>query len=164
MNRFLKLSLPAVAGLLVSAVAPHARAESASTNFTVTATVKRTCLIGAAAITLTDYDAVAGTGGTGTGSVTVQCTKNLPYTIKLNRGANAGTDSTVTNRFMLNGTETLRYELKDSSNALIGETAFVDTKSAGKAETAYTISAAIAAGQDPSIGTYVDTVSATVEF
>jgi len=160
--------------LLALAASPRAMAATAQTTFTVTATVSANCTISATGISFT-YDPIATnatTAATASGSVTIACTKGAGPTVGLSAGANAGKVAGVT-RAMANGANFLGYELFQP-NAPIGNggvwtdiggaNPFNPGVSPGKAPRAFTVNATIPAGQDVAVGSYTDTITATVNF
>jgi spore coat protein U-like protein len=162
MNRnALRLSLALAAVLAAGA----ARADTATDTFQVSANVKKTCTITAAAVTVGDYDPVvanagAGDAATGQGDIVVTCTNKLPYSIELDAGAS-------TNRTMSNGTDILSYELyQDSTLTTVwNATDTVDDVGRGKTANTHTVYMSVPGGQDAaSEGLYTDTVLATIVF
>jgi spore coat protein U-like protein len=149
-------------------------AATATTTFTVTAAVAANCTISAAGISFT-YDPVsanATTAATATGSVTIACTKGSGPTIGLNSGTNPGAVAGVT-RAMANGANRLGYELFQPAAAPGNGGVWTDIGGANplnagvspsKAARTFTVSASIPAGQDVAVGSYSDTVTATVNF
>ena len=102
--------VPALIILLASA---PAFAASATSNFSVTATVSNNCTITTAAISFGSYDPVVTNASTpldATGSVTITCTKGAATTIGLNAGNN-GANATGTTRAMKAATTYLSYEI-----------------------------------------------------
>ena len=150
-------------------------AATATTTFTVTAAVSANCTISAAAIVFPSYDPVvanATTAATTTGSVTITCTKGSGPTIGLNAGANGGAVAGVT-RAMANGTNHLGYELFQPAAApgnggvwsdIGGANPLNAGVSPSKASRSFTIQAQIPAGQDVAVGSYSDTITATVNY
>ena len=162
-------------GVVVSFVAAgassRASAATAQTTFIVTANVTANCTISATGISFT-YDPIganASTAATATGSVTIACTKGAGPTIGLNAGSNGGKVAGVT-RAMANGaTNFLGYELNQPAPggvwSDIGSAgAFNPGASPSKAARTFTVNATIPAAQDVAVGTYTDTVTATVNF
>jgi spore coat protein U-like protein len=149
-------------------------AATATTTFTVTATVSANCTITATAISFT-YDPVvanATTAATSTGTVSIACTKGSGPSIGLNAGNNAGAVAGVT-RAMANGTNRLGYELFQQAAAPGNGAVWTDIGGANplnagvspsKASRSFTVQAQIPAGQDVAVGSYTDTITATVNF
>ena len=149
-------------------------AATSTTTFTVTATVSANCTIQATGISFT-YDPVganASTDATATGTVTIACTKGSGPSIGLSAGGHAGAVAGVS-RAMANGSEMLGYELYQPTAAPGNAGVWTDIGGAnplntglspGKAPRSYTVSGKIPKAQDVGVGTYNDTVTATVNF
>jgi spore coat protein U-like protein len=156
----LRHTLLAVAILLAAGAA---RAQTtASATFQVSANVAKVCTIVATPINLGAYDpTTTATTNVATGTVTVQCTKNTPYDVKLDNGAN-GT------RRMKHASlsEYLSYQLySDSAHQLQWDsTTFVTGTTSSNAAVTHTVFALIPPTQDVAAGAYSDTVSATINF
>jgi spore coat protein U-like protein len=113
------LTVTTAAAVLASASAGYA-ANPATTSFLVSATVLKSCTVGATALAFPAY--TPGTGGqAGTSTITVNCTKSTGYTVALNGGTTTG--GTIAQRLMTNGTNTLEYNLYTT---LGGSTIFGD--------------------------------------
>lgn len=150
-------------------------AATATTTFTVTASVGANCSISASGINLGTYDPVsanATTPAVSTGTVTIACTKGSGPVIGLNGGSNPGAVAGVT-RAMANGANRLGYELFQPAAAPGNGAVWTDIGGAnplntgvspGKAARNFTVQAQIPAGQDVAVGNYSDTVTATVNF
>jgi spore coat protein U-like protein len=85
-----------------------ANALTATNTFQVTATVQPTCSTNAAALAFPNYTPGAGPV-VGTTTINVRCTKNTAYTVFLNAGTTTG--STLAQRLMASGANTLQYNL-----------------------------------------------------
>jgi spore coat protein U-like protein len=158
--------------LLTLAASSQATAATAQTTFLVTASVTANCSITATGINFT-YDPLglnATTPATATGSVTITCTKGAGPSIGLNAGTNAGKVAGVS-RAMANGaTNFLGYELNQPGTGgpvwtdIGGAGAFNPGASPSKAARTFQVNATIPAGQDVAVGSYSDSVTATVNF
>jgi spore coat protein U-like protein len=167
-----KIRIPiALAAALFMAQAP-AFAGSSPTTFTVKAKVDANCTISATDLDFGSYDPLVANKTVSAPldaqtSVAVLCTKgSSPVTVGLNTGTHA-------TRFMSNGTDSLQYELYsdvaggtvwgNSGGALVTWGAFGSIASQGTG-VSRTVYGRIPGGQDVSVGSYTDTITATVNF
>lgn len=149
-----------------------ARAATATSNLSVTATVSANCTIATSAVAFGTYDPVsahASSALNGTGTVTVTCTNGSSATITLGQGSNADTGSTdaAPLRRVKSGANYLSYALYSNSDrtTVWGNTAGTGVAHTGSGSaTAITVYGQIAAGQNVPAGSYVDTVVATITF
>ena len=141
-----------------------ASAATATTTFTVSATVQATCSISAANLAFGTY---TGALINATAALTVNCTNTTPYNIGLSAGTTTG--ATVTTRKMAGpGANTIGYGLyRDAAHATNwGNTVGTDTlpgTGTGVAQSV-TIFGQMAAGQLSSPGAYSDTITATINY
>lgn len=167
LSKSLKL---AVAGTLAMAAASAVAAPSpATTTLNVSANVASNCIVTAAPLAFTDYDASAPVDGTA--DLSVRCSTGTAYTIKLGDGANG----LITQRLLKSGTNFLEYNLFTTAarGTIWGDSAGVNTvgglgrgMSLLKANT-HTVHGTIAnsaANQDAPTGLYTDQVAVTVEY
>ena len=144
--------------------APGAVASTATTTFSVTATVNSTCLISGNTLAFGTYTGTAINAST---TISVTCTNTTTYNVGLNPGT--GTGATVTNRLMTGpSSATLSYALHQTSyaGANWGQTVGTDTVAGtgnGSAQT-LTVYGVLAANQYPTPGSYSDTITATVTY
>jgi len=174
------LALAALIGLGATIMATKAHAGNATANLAVSASVAANCTITTGALAFGAYDPVVANAATalnGTGSVTIACTKGSAPNITLDLGANAaGAQRNMKNT---GNTDVLAYQLYQPPNAapgaacvfpgakIWGPTAaqtFTPTKPTGRAPATYNICGTVLAGQDVRVGSYADTVVATVNF
>ncbi len=150
-------------------ITPAAFAGTATGNLSVTANVAAVCTINTTPVAFGAYDPVVANASaplSGTGTVTVACTKGASATVDLGSGANLSGGS----RRMAAGANYLNYALFQDSlhtnvwgSGMAGGT--TETyNSTTKAPTALTVYGSIPAGQDVSIGSYSDTVVATINY
>jgi spore coat protein U-like protein len=160
--------LRAILGALLALGCAPVLAATQTTTFTVTATVSSACTISATTLAFGAYAPAAALPTNGTSTVTTTCTLLAPYNIGLNAGTAAG--ATVAARQMT-GTPTadlLTYSLyRDPAHSLVwGNTIGTDTVAlvgTGLAQ-ATTVNGQIPALQNVSVGSYSDTITATVTF
>lgn len=178
------LALAALVGVGATIVASKAHAAgSANTNLSVTASVTANCTISTTAVAFGAYDPVVANAATalnGTGTVGIACTKGSAPNIALGFGLNnAGVQRNM--KITGGGSDLLAYQLyTPSSNAanaacsFPGSTVWADgtsgtsvltpTSPPNKNSRSYNVCGTVAAGQDVSVGSYQDTVVATVNF
>jgi spore coat protein U-like protein len=174
------LALASLFGIGAAVLASHpAHAGSTPANLAVSASVAANCTISTGAVAFGPYDPVvtnASTALPGTGSVSIACTKGSAPAITLALGLNAvGAQRNM--KIVGGGTDVLGYQLfqppdNTPGTACPGTTVwdtsvggtFTPTAPASKASRTYNVCGTVAAGQDVSVGTYNDTVVATVNF
>lgn len=154
----------------VLAAGTAAAAGSSTTTFQVTADVIQNCTISATTLSFLTYDPLAAAAKTGTGQLTVTCTKSVttPKVGLDNGGHNANATAPAT-RAMANGTNYLSYDLFTTSGytTIWNDTTNVVAVSGTlgvKSPQTLTIYGQIPAGQDVVNGSYTDTITATVNF
>lgn len=151
---------------------PQSYAGTATSNMTVTASVAANCTITTSTVAFGAYDPIvtnAAVALTGTGSVTTTCTNGSAVTVTLGQGANAlgGSTATVPQRQMASGVNRLGYFLYSDAARTV---AWGDTAGTGKADTGtgavstLTVYGTVTAGQNKPVGSYNDSVVATVTF
>jgi spore coat protein U-like protein len=161
------------AGLLCAAAAA---AGTAAKNFTVSATVVQNCTITVNNLDFGNYDpvganAAGGADKTATADISVNCTKgSAGVSVGLDRGSNA---SGAQRRMAGPGGDVLNYSIADdtggdwdqtgSTPVTAGTQPYVGFTSAAVAVT-HTAHGTLPKGQDVGIGSYTDTVKATVVF
>ncbi len=139
--------------------------------------VNANCTISTGALDFVSYDPVvtnASVGQTGSGTVTIACTKGSAPNITLGLGTNASGSV----RRMTNGTDFLSYELYQPPTNVAGAACgaltqvwgtsgaaiFTPTSPPGMTARNYNVCGSIAAAQNIGVGAYTDTVVATVNF
>jgi spore coat protein U-like protein len=178
-NALVLASMLGVGAAMLSSAPAHA--ASATSNLSVTASVTANCTISTTAVAFGAYDPVVANASTalnGNGSVSIACTKGSAPNITLDLGANASGSQ----RNMLvtgGGTDVLAYQLYQPPNTTPGTactfpgstvwgtsvaTTFTPTAPSSKTGRSYNVCGTVAAGQDVSVGSYQDTVVATVNF
>ena len=160
-----------LAGFAVVSIAAQSRlsGQSTSASLAVSATVSKNCTISTAPVNFGAYDPVTANATApldGTGTVTISCTKGAPAKVGLNTGSNA---EGTTRRMSGSASAYLTYELyKDTTHSTVwGDT--VDTAldvpaAPNRNPRSFTVYGRVAAAQDATVGSYNDTVVATVNF
>jgi len=160
------------ATLLFVSIAPTAFSGTVNNNLTVTATVISSCSISSSPVAFGNYDGIvtnATTALTGNGSLTVTCTTGSPANIQLGQGANPATGSTaaVPLRRLANGTNYLSYSLFQNSalTTVWGNTTGTGAVYTGTGTSStVTVYGSVASGQNEPVGSYSDTVVASITF
>jgi spore coat protein U-like protein len=159
--------------LLAIGAASTTDATTASTNLSVTASVTANCTITTSAVAFGGYDPITANATTpldGTGTVSVTCSNGANTTITLGQGSNPGgtsTDAAPARRMTDGSSHYLTYSLyQDSGHATVwGNTAGTGHAVTGTgSQTSVTVYGAVDAGQNAPVGSYLDTVVATVTF
>jgi spore coat protein U-like protein len=162
-NRTLSLAITASVGILTLGLASTAANATTATNtFNVTASVVSSCLVSAPALSFGTYNS---TQIDATTTLTVTCTNNTTYNVGLDKGLNGGSVST---RQMKSGSYTLNYSLFSDSGRTVnwGNTAGTDTVPGtgnGSAQN-ITVYGRLPGAQVLNIGSYTDTITATVTY
>ena len=173
-NRLLKhICLWGVSAVALALAAPDAHAQSAASNFTVSAAVIRNCSISTVNMNFGNYDPVSAHATTPldvNGSVTIACTRGTLARIEMSPGANSANAVGTTRAMVGAGPEYLSYELyQDNTFATVwgvgnpGQS-LVPPGAPDRNPRTFTVYGRIPAGQDRSVGNYSDTVTATVNF
>lgn len=150
--------------LALGLLSGQAQAATATTTFSVTATMMANCTISATNLAFGSYTTALVDA---TSTISVTCTKSTTYNVGLNAGASTG--ATVTTRKMTGpGGDTLAYGLyQDSAHTINwGNTVGTDTVSGtgnGSAQT-LTVYGEVPAGQFVTPGAYTDTITATITY
>ena len=153
-----------VAGIAVYSQS-NVEAAQQTSSFTVSASVTANCTISAGALTFGPYDPVMTNASTDldqTSTITVACTKGSTGVVSLDNGLNFSGGA----RRMKTGSNFLAYEMyNDSGRTTVWNASnTVSYTAASKASTGLTLYGRVAAGQDVPVGSYSDTVVATITF
>jgi spore coat protein U-like protein len=168
-----KTSKILVASLAAAALVSTAGIAAPTAPFQVSAKVIANCSVTATDLNFGNYDPLVANKTAdlpATSTISVTCTKNSPnVTVGLDRGVNASSGQ----RRLGNAGEFLNYSITDDNNidwtqtvsgaVTTGSVAYGPFTSVSAAIT-HTAHGILTAGQDVSVGTYTDTVTATVLF
>jgi spore coat protein U-like protein len=170
---FFKRGLIVVGALCSVTASPEAAAGTATATLNVTATISANCTISTAPVAFGAYDPIVAHASSpldGTGTITTTCTSAASPVITLGQGANADTGSTDATplRQMASGANRLGYSLyqniaRTTTWGNTSGTAPTAVAGSGVAQ-AVTVYGQIAAGLNKPVGSYSDTVVATVTF
>lgn len=130
-------------------------------------TAMAACTISTTPVSFGTYNVFSSTPLDSTGSVTFNCDNRANITITLNNGG----ATTFNPRRMLKGSEALDYNLyRDAARTSIwgdgtgGTQVYSDPRTPRNQNVPLTVYGRIPAGQDVSVGTYTNTVTATINF
>ncbi len=160
--------LAGVGALALLAVALPGRqamaAATATSNFTVSATVQATCLISAGNLSFGTY---TGSQVDASSTISVTCTNTTPYDVGLSAGTTTGA-TTSTRKMAGTGGATLNYALYTDSGHLSNWGNIVDTDAVegtgnGSAQS-LTVYGRLPAAQYVTPGAYSDTITATITY
>jgi len=155
------------AGALMAGLAPApAIAATATTSFTVSATVIGACSISATPLVFGNYNPTGGTNLDATTTLVVLCTTGTSYDVGLDAGGGSG--ASVTSRKMSFLANTLTYGLyQDAAHTTVwGNTVGSDTVAgtAGLLPTTLTVYGRVPSGQNAPIGVYTDIIQVTLTY
>ena len=144
-------------------------AQSATASMTVSATVAKNCTLTTSPVNFGAYDPVAANATAPldcTGTLTVTCTKGAAAKIGLNAGSNA---QGATRRMSQSATAYLTYEIyTDAAHTVIWGNTATDSLDIPAAPNRnprnFTAYGRVPSAQDAAVGSYTDTVVATVNF
>lgn len=153
--------------VIISFFAATVKADTASTTFTVSATVSNACTISASDLSFGSYQPLSGSAVDATTSISVNCTLDTSYNVGLDAGSGSG--ASVSTRKLTSGSDLMNYTLYRDSNRtnVWGNTVGTDTSSGtgtGSSQS-LTVYGRVIAGQStvPS-GSYSDTINVTITF
>jgi spore coat protein U-like protein len=152
-----------LASVLLAVATDHAAAATATTSFTVSATVVSVCTVAATALSFGSYNPVTGGNLDATSTVTATCTLGTPYTVGLDNGQHVSGGQ----RRMALLTSFLDYEMYSDSGRTQrwgssgGE--LVSGTGNGSAQ-ALTVYGRVTGGQAVTAGAYSDLITVTVTF
>jgi len=152
----------------------NATAATATANLGVTATVSATCTLTTTPVAFGTYNPASGSITTTSGAVSVTCTTGTTYSIALDPGANASSSGDPKTRRMKAGTANyLPYTLylESAHTNIWGDgtqstvvNPITGTFTGNGTQTDYSVYGVITAGQYVPVGSYADTVVATVTY
>lgn len=165
-----RLALASALFVAVGSAAPSmAVAGSAASNLNISASVPDNCTISTEAVNFGAYDSSSNAEATGT--VTILCTIGTSATITLGQGNNAGDGSTDTQPLRRLGqgsnADKLSYDLYKNTlrSDFWGNTNETGKFSGGTGSNqSLTVYGRIPSGQNVPVGSYADTVVATVSY
>jgi spore coat protein U-like protein len=153
--------------MLALQTVPGAQATTNVTaTFQVTATVAGTCSLSTNPLAFGTYTPSSASLA-GSTTIAATCTNSTPYTLSFNAGATSG--GTVSQRLMANGAATLKYNLYTTAadTTVLGDgtssSSTITGTGTGSAQTS-TIYGLIPTGQYVTIGSYSDTITATISY
>jgi spore coat protein U-like protein len=161
-------ALFAAFALGAAAFAANSYAAQSTGSFAVTANVTAACTVSGSPLAFGDFSALSGDVD-GTSTLTATCTNGSPYTIGLSAGLGVGAAVTTRKLTHTNTTTLLNYNLSPVASGginwdLIGGTTTKAGTGSGEAQ-AITVFGRIPGGQTSAIvGTYSDTITATIDF
>ncbi len=177
MNTIVKKIIVGISSLLalgvVTSFEGDAKAGTATSNLSVSASVSANCTISTSALAFGAYDPVSANAAApldGTGGVTVTCTQGASTTITLGQGATAkvaSTDAAPLRQMTDGGASRLEYFIyQDAGHSTVwGNTVGTSAAHTGTGtSTNITAYGRVTAGQNVPSGSYTDTVVATVTF
>jgi spore coat protein U-like protein len=163
--------LRTTAAAAIVAITSGANAATTTATFQVSATVLKTCSVSAAALAFGDYTPGSG-ASVGSTTINVNCTKSTAYTVALNGGTTTG--GTIAQRLLVNGTNTLQYNLYTSNTyaTVFGDGTGTSVTQSGTGSGVSTANAVTVYGhildnatnQTAVPGAYTDTITVTVTY
>ncbi len=166
MHKRVKILLTASAMLALQTVPGAQATTNVTATFQVTATVAGTCSLSTNPLAFGTYTPSSASLA-GSTTIAATCTNSTPYTLSFNAGATSG--GTVSQRLMANGAATLKYNLYTTAadTTVLGDgtssSSTITGTGTGSAQTS-TIYGLIPTGQYVTIGSYSDTITATISY
>ena len=153
--------------LTLSTFPGFAFAQSATDTFSVTAEVIDACTITANDLDFGNYSAISGSNVDASSTLEVTCTNGTSYSVALDEGTTSG--GTLTTRLMTDGSNTLDYNLYTSAARTTvwgdGTSSSVTVSGTGSGSLqSLSVYGRIPASQSVAIGSYSDTITATISF
>jgi spore coat protein U-like protein len=153
-----KLYLALVSMTAMSIGANSAMADTQTPNLSVTATIAKACVITTTAVAFGTYDFTSTTPKDANGAVIFNCTKGTTPTIQLSLGGNASGSQ----RRMTAGGNYLNYTLYTD---IAGGTEWTSTATVSGIDVgSIPVYGRMPINQNQPVGSYADTVVATVDF
>ncbi len=159
----------AAAAALFAGSTMQGQAATATTTFSVTATVLSGCLVTATDMIFGNYSSVSATPTDTTSTVTATCTAGVSYTIAPDVGTGTGATQAARSMTGIVTGGTLNYLMyTNSSHATLWGDGTLSTATVGGttvlAPQSYTIYGRIPALQHPGAGLYADLVTVTLTY
>lgn len=167
------LTVAGATALILGVTSGTRAASPQNADLSVSATVEANCTITTTAVDFGSYDPIVdnlSTDAEAQGEVTVLCTDGASATVTLGQGVDPGpgsSDTTPARRLKHGTSDYLTYALySDSDHSIVwGNTAGTGVSHNGSGmSTDLHVYGVLAAGQNKPVGTYSDTVVATVTF
>ncbi len=158
---------PAVILAIMGMPGGQVLAQTASDSFAVTAEVIDACDITANDLDFGNYSSISGSALDASSTLDVTCTNGTLYAVELNEGTTSG--GAFTERLMTDGSDTLGYNLYTSSARTTvwgdgsGATSTVIGTGSGVLQS-LSVYGRVPASQNVPVGSYSDTVTATISF
>ncbi|MBD3770655.1 MAG: spore coat U domain-containing protein [Rhodobacterales bacterium] len=153
--------------IAVASLSGLAISQTATDSFTVSAEVIDACNLTANNLDFGSYSAISGSAVDATSTLSVTCTNGTSYTIALDEGTTAG--GAFTARLMTDSTNTLSYNLYTSAarTTVWGDGTGATQTTAGTGSgtlQSLTVYGRVPSSQNVPVGSYSDSVTATITF
>lgn len=170
-NQPMRIAIVSIFAIGTVLVAGSSQAGTATANIAVSATIVANCTISASALAFGSYDPIvtnAAANLDNTATLTTTCTTGSAPTITLDQGVNPAIGSTAVapaRQLASGATNRLAYALySDSARTTVWGSIGVATPTASGTAQTNTVYGRITSAQNKPVGTYTDTVVATVTF